>query len=213
MASTNNADSPRRETATGLINQAFAGGLPPVDGMKSSQAVSFRLRCGRSSIWQWPLLPAVEILSHRCPRSSEVVALFLFSVPHDEHGQPYLVCSCQDFRGPQRCGHSRAQVEYLSLVGCHRAGHTLLHGRVAFLRKKYSSRRDGFFLSALVSGADFLLMVSACMVFGFFGSTGFNCCGEASRWISALSVFVLVPLAVSLCWPPSKVRRQLASPA
>jgi hypothetical protein len=83
---------------------------------------------------------------------------------------------------------------------------------MAFLRKN-PSRSNAFFFPHSKLGQIFLLMVSAYMVFRFFGGAGLNRYGEASRWNSALSVVVLLPLAVTLCWPRSEMRPQLASGA
>jgi hypothetical protein len=57
-----------------------------------------------------------------------------------------------------------------------------------------------------------MLLLSAFMVFKFFGGAGLNRYGEASHWISALSVYVLLPLAGALGWPHGSIRRQFASP-
>jgi hypothetical protein len=50
-------------------------------------------------------------------------------------------------------------------------------------------------------GQIFLVVLSAYTVFKFFGGAGLHRYGEVSHWISALSVYVLFPLTVILCWP------------
>jgi len=46
-----------------------------------------------------------------------------------------------------------------------------------------------------------LTAVSSFTVFVFFGSAGLRGFGEASHWISVLSVCLLFPLTLILCWP------------
>jgi len=46
-----------------------------------------------------------------------------------------------------------------------------------------------------------LTAVSSFTVFVFFGSAGLHGFGETSHWISVLSVCLLFPLALVLCWP------------
>jgi hypothetical protein len=50
-------------------------------------------------------------------------------------------------------------------------------------------------------GQILLLVLSAYIVFKFFGGGGLHHYGKASYWISAFSVYVLLPLSVLLCWP------------
>ncbi len=46
-----------------------------------------------------------------------------------------------------------------------------------------------------------LVLLCAYAVFEFFGSSGFDRYGPASHWIAAVSVYLLFPLSVVLCWP------------
>jgi len=46
-----------------------------------------------------------------------------------------------------------------------------------------------------------LVAVSSFTVFGFFGSAGMQGYGQTSHWLSVLSVCVLFPLVLILCWP------------
>lgn len=55
------------------------------------------------------------------------------------------------------------------------------------------------------AGQIFLAVMSAYAVFKFFGGSGLNRYGEVSHWISAVSVYVLFPLTVLLCWPRSSL--------
>lgn len=57
-----------------------------------------------------------------------------------------------------------------------------------------------FFFPNAKLGQFFLLVLSACMVFVFFGGAGLHRYGDISHWISALSVYVLFPLSIILCW-------------
>ncbi len=56
-------------------------------------------------------------------------------------------------------------------------------------------------------GQIFLLILTAYMIFVFFGGAGFHRYGEVSHWISALSVYVLFPLGILLCWPRASIDR------
>ncbi|NYF78315.1 hypothetical protein [Granulicella arctica] len=58
-----------------------------------------------------------------------------------------------------------------------------------------------FFFPHAKLGQIFLVFLSAYTVFKFFGSAGLHRYGDISHWISALSVYVLFPLAIILCWP------------
>jgi uncharacterized membrane protein YoaK (UPF0700 family) len=58
-----------------------------------------------------------------------------------------------------------------------------------------------FFFPMAKLGQIFLLAVSAFMVFVFFGGAGLHRYGQVSHWISALSICVLFPLSIALCWP------------
>jgi hypothetical protein len=49
-------------------------------------------------------------------------------------------------------------------------------------------------------GRSFLLVLSAYMIFVFFGGAGLHRYGEVSHWISTLSVYALFPLSILLCW-------------
>jgi hypothetical protein len=91
-----------------------------------------------------------------------------------------------------------AEVARFSLVSCHRAGDTVLHGCGAFLREN-PSRRETFHLSALEAGADFPAYAER--LHGFLVFRGCWPYGEAWHWISALSPFAFLPLAVTLGWP------------
>lgn len=46
-----------------------------------------------------------------------------------------------------------------------------------------------------------LLVLSAFMIFVFFGGAGLHHYGEVSHWISAFSVYALFPLSILLRWP------------
>jgi hypothetical protein len=58
-----------------------------------------------------------------------------------------------------------------------------------------------FFFPHAKLGQIFMVVLSAYVIFEFFGASGFHRYGEISHWISALSVYVLFPLTVVLCWP------------
>jgi hypothetical protein len=58
-----------------------------------------------------------------------------------------------------------------------------------------------FFFPHAKLGQIFMVVLSAYVIFEFFGRAGFHRYGEISHWISALSVYVLFPLTVVLCWP------------
>jgi hypothetical protein len=46
-----------------------------------------------------------------------------------------------------------------------------------------------------------LVAVSSFTVFAFFGSAGMQGYGQTSHWLSALSLYVLFPVVLTLCWP------------
>lgn len=46
-----------------------------------------------------------------------------------------------------------------------------------------------------------LVVVSSFAVFAFFGSAGMQGYGETSHWLSILSLCVLFPVVLILCWP------------
>jgi hypothetical protein len=66
-----------------------------------------------------------------------------------------------------------------------------------------------FFFPNEKPGQIFLVIVSAYIVFKFFGNSGLHRYGEVSHWISVLSVYLFLPLAVIVCWP----RRGMSSPS
>ena len=51
------------------------------------------------------------------------------------------------------------------------------------------------------AGQILLLVLSAYMAFKFFGGSGLHRYGEVSHWISAFSIYGLLPLSIILCWP------------
>lgn len=51
------------------------------------------------------------------------------------------------------------------------------------------------------TGQILLLLLTAFVMFDFFGGAGPSRYGEVSHWISAVSVFGLMPLTVIICWP------------
>lgn len=59
------------------------------------------------------------------------------------------------------------------------------------------------------TGQIFLVLLSAYVVFEFFGESGFHRYGEVSHWLAAASIYVLFPLSVVLCW----LRRRPGAPA
>lgn len=50
-------------------------------------------------------------------------------------------------------------------------------------------------------GQIFLLVLSAYVIFKFFGESGFHRYGEISHWIAIVWVYLIFPLTVILCWP------------
>ncbi len=60
-------------------------------------------------------------------------------------------------------------------------------------------------------GQILLLFLSALMFFAFFGIAGLHHYGKVSHWISALSISVLLPLSLLLCWPRRGADRTIQS--
>jgi len=58
-----------------------------------------------------------------------------------------------------------------------------------------------FFFPHSKAGQILLLVLTAFMIFDFFGGSGLSRYGEVSHWISAVSVYGLMPLTVLLRWP------------
>jgi hypothetical protein len=65
-----------------------------------------------------------------------------------------------------------------------------------------------FFCPNAKAGQIFLLLVTSFMIFEFFGGAGLHRYGEASHWISIVSVYLLFPLSVVGCWPPENPAAQ-----
>jgi len=61
-----------------------------------------------------------------------------------------------------------------------------------------------FFFPHSKAGQILLLVLTAFMIFDFFGGSGLSRYGELSHWISAISVYGLMPLTVILRWPRAK---------
>jgi hypothetical protein len=59
----------------------------------------------------------------------------------------------------------------------------------------------GFFFPHAYSYQLYLLILSAFMIFGFFGSAGLHRYGQVSHWISVCSMYLFLPLSVILCRP------------
>lgn len=66
-----------------------------------------------------------------------------------------------------------------------------------------------FFSPGATRSQIFLLVLSAFMIFVFFGGAGLQRYGQVSHWISVLSVYVLFPLSIVLCWPRRIIDRAL----
>ena len=66
-----------------------------------------------------------------------------------------------------------------------------------------------FFFPDTKPGQMFLVILSAYVIFKFFGSSGFDHYGEISHWIAACSMYVLLPLSVLLCWPRQRVAARI----
>jgi hypothetical protein len=62
-----------------------------------------------------------------------------------------------------------------------------------------------FFFPHVMLGQIFLVLLSAYVIFKFFGSSGLNRYGEISHWIATCSVYILLPLSIILCWPRQRV--------
>ena len=45
-----------------------------------------------------------------------------------------------------------------------------------------------------------LVLMSAYLVFGFFGGAGIRNYGSVSHWLSAISVYLLFPVVTIICW-------------
>jgi len=58
-----------------------------------------------------------------------------------------------------------------------------------------------FFFADSKAGQILLLVLTAFMIFDFFGGSGLSRYGELSHWISAISVYGLMPLTVIAGWP------------
>lgn len=68
-----------------------------------------------------------------------------------------------------------------------------------------------FFFPDSKLGQVFLLVLTAYVVFKFFGGAGLSRYGPISHWISVFSIFALLPLTVILCWPGSQWNRMSLS--
>jgi hypothetical protein len=66
-----------------------------------------------------------------------------------------------------------------------------------------------YFFPHSKSGQIFLLLLTSYMTFKFFGGSGFSHYGKISHWISAVSIYVLLPLSVILSWPRNDLERNL----
>ncbi len=71
---------------------------------------------------------------------------------------------------------------------------------VHFFARLLPDARSFLFRDETIPGIT-LTAVSSFTVFVFFGSAGLHGFGEASHWISVLSVCLLFPLTLILCWP------------
>ncbi|CAN5576998.1 hypothetical protein BH10ACI4_BH10ACI4_31910 [soil metagenome] len=65
-----------------------------------------------------------------------------------------------------------------------------------------------FFFPDSKLGQISLVVLTAYVIFRFFGSSGLNRYGPTSHWIAAVSYYLLFPLSILLCWPRSKAAAQ-----
>ena len=61
-----------------------------------------------------------------------------------------------------------------------------------------------FFFPHRKSGQVFLLILSAYVVFGFFGGAGLHRYGQVAHWICACSIYLFLPLTIIFCRPPAE---------